>query len=109
MPKSTNTIRVKVSHGERGVYQVESWEKPSQPHRVDVFDMFGNGGCGCTDFTTRCIPNHRDHGGPVDYWLIRDGLAKPNPRRTRCRHVMAALKKWRDDELAVQAERETAH
>lgn len=108
MPKETNTIRVTVSQGERLVYQVESWEHPDQPHRVELLPYFGNGECSCTDFGTRCQVNWRENGGkPVDYWLIAGGKARPNPARTRCKHLMAALKKWRDDELLELATAET--
>lgn len=102
MPKATQTMRVSVSRGERLVYQVESWEHPDQPHRVELLPYFGNGECSCTDFTTRCQVNWRESGGKVvDYWLIDAAkkIARPNPKRSRCKHLMAALRKWRDDEL----------
>ncbi len=101
MPKSSNTIRVRAIPGEAFCYEVESWEKPDQPHRCQLLDHFGNGACSCTDFGTRCLPNFKKHGKFVDYWNRQNG--KPNPLRTRCRHLGAAHVKHLNDHLREEA------
>ncbi len=105
MPRENNTVRVRPIPGERMCFEVESWTDPANPYRVDLLEMMGNGGCFCTDFNTRCIPNHRDNGGvPVNYWDRLTG--KTNPMRTRCRHVAAAMHKYLDDHLHDEALKE---
>lgn len=102
MPKANNTIHVKAIPGEAYCYEVESWEKPTQPHRVQLLDYQGNGACSCTDCPTRCIPNFKKNGGKfVEYWNRKTG--RPNPLRTRCKHIVAAHVKFLNDHLREQA------
>lgn len=107
MPRSSNTIHVWTIPGEPFCYKVESWEKPSEPHRVELLEQMGNGACSCVDWTTRCLPNWRRNGQrPVDYWMIKANVARPNPARSRCRHIMAALRKEQNDRLLLEAQKE---
>ena len=84
MPRSTGTIKVKARRGEAMRWDVESWEKPQQPHLVDLAANGGRGECSCTDWQTRCNPNFKRHGKWIEYWGVK---GKPNPERTMCKHV----------------------
>lgn len=101
MPKKDGTVRVKAVKGEAMRYLVESWGSSQEPHMVDLLANGGNGACDCVDYQTRCFPNFKEIGKPVDYWKIpRKGVvAALNPQRTRCRHITASMKKWTEDTL----------
>jgi hypothetical protein len=90
MPRATNTVRVQAIPGEQFRYRVESWEDPAHPHTVDLMEHDGNGECDCLDFVTRCSPNITKHGGKI---IPYGRPGKPNPERTQCRHIFAALMK----------------
>jgi len=87
MSKDTKTIRVRPILGELGRFSVESWERPDQPHLVDLLAHGGQGSCSCTDWSTRCRPSQRLH----PFAFIPYGTAKsPDPARHACRHVTVA-------------------
>jgi len=89
MPRATNTIRVQAILGEQFRYRVESWEDPAHPHMVDLLEIDGNGICCCWDFRKKCTDNIAKHGGKIIPYGV---LKRPNPNRTQCRHICAALK-----------------
>ncbi len=91
MPRSTNTVRVQAIDGEQFRYRVESWEDPANPHTVDLLEIDGNGQCCCWDFRKKCSDNITLHPGKTVAYQLPNG--KPNPNRTQCRHICAALKK----------------
>lgn len=100
MPKESSTIRVMPSPGEPFVYLVESWENPQHPHRCELLNYFGNGECSCTDFSTRCAPNWKQNGGKI----VPYGVPKrPNPKRTRCKHLTVAVWYWANNQLAEES------
>lgn len=87
MSAATGTIRVRAVPGEMGRFLVESWEKPDQPHQVDLLAHGGQGACSCTDWTTRCRPNQKAR----PFAFTPYGTARsPDPARHACRHVTVA-------------------
>jgi len=87
MSQNVGTVQVRPVIGELGRFYVESWERPNQPHMVDLLAHQGQGCCSCTDWQTRCRPNQKEN--PMAF--IPYGTAKaPNPERHACRHVTAA-------------------
>lgn len=90
MPRSTRTVRVQAIPGEPFRYRVESWVDPKHPHMVDLLEQDGNGECDCWDYRKKCSANITKHGGKIVAYGTPD---RPNPDRTQCRHICAALKK----------------
>jgi len=73
-------------------YKVESQSYPT-PNEVHLEDYDGNGNCNCQDMSFTCLRNIKKQGHklrPVDYGTKE----KKNPERTRCKHVMVAIKYW---------------
>lgn len=101
MSREDGTVRVKAIPHEAMRFIVESWSKPDEPYIVDLAANNGSGSCTCVDFQTRCYPNWKEIGKPVDYWMLpRKGVvAKLNKKRTRCRHIEAAIKLWKETTL----------
>lgn len=81
MSRATGTIRVEPIKGERMCFHVESWSKPSHPHRVDLLSFDGRSACSCHNWQIRCWP------------VIRDGkpeLPYKQEGTSLCRHVWIA-------------------
>lgn len=95
MPQAKDTIKVKPIPGEALRYQVESWQASKYPHVVDLMENNGNGSCDCKDFLTRCEPNYKEERKIVEYGFP----GNPNPKRTRCKHIHVAVKKFANDTL----------
>jgi hypothetical protein len=86
-------MRVIERNGEPGVFRVLSAQKE---YTADIFELRGNGICNCKDFQTRCWKNWNDNGRKtVDY----GSTAKPNPKRTICKHIKLIRLQWTEDLL----------
>lgn len=114
--------------GEPLGFEVVSKDKDGLSHCVDLSGMDGNGYCTCDDFAARCIPNIKSQKKYLDgqfirvpYWQLywfdalpkpdarrtrRTITARPNPRRTQCKHIEAARKYWTDRTLKDIAEQQ---
>lgn len=74
-------------------FRVYSADGDGSYYLVDLSENGGRGACSCVDFCTRCQPRidagraHRDH---------------PNPDRTHCKHLHAALL-WLGKMVAARA------
>lgn len=96
MPRTTRTVRVREIPGEPFCFEVESWSKPEQPHRVELVALNGFGQCSCMAWFCNKWPVIRDD---VSNHLIR------GTKRTECRHVEAArVYKWNQEMKRLAAE-----
>ncbi len=93
---SDDTIKVSPIPDQPMNYQVESKTYPQSPNQVHLENYDGNGECNCPDFTIRCMPNIKKFPGKfIDY----GEKGRPNPDRTRCKHIKSAIKYWGDNVL----------
>lgn len=123
MNPETNTLKMQdlkatPIEGQPLCYQTTSSDDEHEPHLQDLKGYEGNGYCTCRDFQCRCIPNIKEQQDKYqgrffrrDYFLhfqtvIYKGdrkthaiLAKADPERTRCKHLMVALKDFTDRTL----------
>ena len=88
------TIHVKKVEDHPFWYHVSS-ETHDTPNTVQLDARGGNGECNCHDFTFTCTKNLQKGLSFVDY----GEKGKPNPNRTRCKHIKVALKFWSDNLL----------
>ncbi len=87
-------IRVTAIEGHPMWFEVES-KSSEYPHQVHLEAYNGNASCSCEDFGFTCLRNMKDGAKYVDY----GEKGNPNPKRTRCRHIKAAIKYWGDRTL----------
>jgi hypothetical protein len=77
MPKHDQTTKVSPIPHEKFRYLCESWEKPDQPHTVDLLAYGGNGECDCISF---CAEKRSG---------IKAGITLFTSQ-SMCRHIIAA-------------------
>jgi len=91
MGKLKKTIKVTEIEGEPMRYRVESWEKPEYPYTVDLSEAKGHGSCICKDYCTTVARNRKEHPGQWHFYGNADSI---NPKRTQCKHIAAAQRKF---------------